>query len=215
MRPSANRLLRPVAGAQSAMHPSSRRTCRLYGFCRGGRHIYPRVTRGRAQLFVIRQGARCPNIIDHPCEAWQHPYSRGDRMLTRFTALKVVLLSLLVLALAVPPGSLRAFAGQEGPQKAPPDPQSQGQQKPSVNQGQKQNKPEYSIQVESPLVQVDAVVTDQDGNILTGLEKRKFPHLGRRRTAANHQFLAHRCSHHRRHVDGIQQAGLFDLCLHC
>ncbi len=95
-------------------------------------------------------------------------------MLTRFTALKVVLLSLLVLALAVPPGSLRAFAGQEGPQKAPPDPQSQGQQKPSVNQGQKQNKPEYSIQVESPLVQVDAVVTDQDGNILTGLKKENF-----------------------------------------
>jgi len=95
-------------------------------------------------------------------------------MRKRFTAWKAVLLSLLVVVLAVPPGSLRALSAQEGPQKAPPDPQSQGQQKPSVNQGQKQNKPEYSIQVESPLVQVDAVVTDQDGNILTGLKKDNF-----------------------------------------
>ncbi|MGH9702853.1 MAG: VWA domain-containing protein [Candidatus Acidiferrales bacterium] len=95
-------------------------------------------------------------------------------MFTRFTAWKAALLAVLVMALAVPPSSIRAFAEQEGPQKAPPDPQSQGQQRPTVDPNQKQKRPEYSIQVESPLVQVDAVVTDQDGNILTGLKKENF-----------------------------------------
>ena len=72
---------------------------------------------------------------------------------------RVLLFGVLLLALAVPPNSLRALAGQ----------QQEGQQKPP-----EEKKPEYSISVEAPLVNVDAVVTNQDGDILTGLKKQNF-----------------------------------------
>ena len=42
----------------------------------------------------------------------------------------------------------------------------------SVQAEQKQ--PEYSMSVESPLVVVDVLVTDEDGNVLTGLKKGNF-----------------------------------------
>ncbi len=70
-----------------------------------------------------------------------------------------MLLAFLAAALAVPLDCLRASAQQGGAQQPPAD-----QKKP----------PQYSISVESPLVNVDAVVTDQDGNILTGLRKDNF-----------------------------------------
>jgi VWFA-related protein len=73
---------------------------------------------------------------------------------------KAGLLVLLTVLMAVPPGSLTALAKQEGPQKAP--------------EQKDQKKPEYSISVESSLVNVDVVVTDQDGNILSGLTKQNF-----------------------------------------
>jgi hypothetical protein len=71
---------------------------------------------------------------------------------------RVVLGALLTAALAVPPGSLRASAQEPGPQKP----------------NQEEKKPQYSISVEAPVVNVDAVVTDQDGNILSGLKKENF-----------------------------------------
>jgi VWFA-related protein len=37
-----------------------------------------------------------------------------------------------------------------------------------------QQQPEYSMSVESPLVVVDVLVTDEDGNVLTGLKKGNF-----------------------------------------
>ncbi len=74
------------------------------------------------------------------------------------TMVRVVLGVLLTAALAVPPGGLRAFA------------QGQGPQKPS----QEEKKPQYSISVEAPVVNVDAVVTDQEGNILTNLKRENF-----------------------------------------
>lgn len=72
---------------------------------------------------------------------------------------RALLLIILAFALAVPPASLTALASQQ-----------EGQQKPTAEQ----KKPEYSISVEAPLVNVDAVVTDQDGDILTGLKKQNF-----------------------------------------
>jgi VWFA-related protein len=69
---------------------------------------------------------------------------------------------LLVAALAVPaypdvigPGELKAIAQQEP--KKPQEPQA-----------------EYTIAVEVPLVRVDAVVTDSNGNFITGLKKENF-----------------------------------------
>ena len=74
--------------------------------------------------------------------------------------LKAFLLVVLTFALAIPPGSLTALAQQEGPKKPP--------------EQQDQKKPEYSISVESSLVNVDVVVTNQDGDILGGLKKQNF-----------------------------------------
>ena len=49
-------------------------------------------------------------------------------------------------------------------------PQQQGPVKPP----QAQQQPQYSVTVKSQVVQVNAVVTDQDGNIVTGLKKENF-----------------------------------------
>lgn len=71
---------------------------------------------------------------------------------------KTLVLILVVTGLAVPPGSLPTRAQE------PAGPQKQAEQK----------KPEYSISVESQVVNVDAVVTNQDGDILGGLKKQNF-----------------------------------------
>ena len=81
-------------------------------------------------------------------------------MQTKSTLSRTILLALIV---AAPAGSLPAFAQQQ-----------EGQQKPAPAPQQEQKQPQYSISVEAPLVNVDAVVTDQDGNIVTGLKKENF-----------------------------------------
>jgi VWFA-related protein len=65
----------------------------------------------------------------------------------------------LMVGLAAP---LQAFAApqQEGPVKPP--------------QAQQQQQPQYSLTIKSQVVQVNTVVTDQDGNIVTGLKKENF-----------------------------------------
>jgi VWFA-related protein len=90
----------------------------------------------------------------------------------------MVLLAVLIAVLGVPPEAFIARAQQQqGPDKlpaqqtTPPTPPS-GQQ-----QQQKQSQtpaPQSQISVESNLVNIDAVVTDQDGNILTGLKRENF-----------------------------------------
>lgn len=72
------------------------------------------------------------------------------------------LFSTLVLAcsLAAEPVVAREFAEQDGVATT------------SVQAEQKQ--PEYSMSVEAPLVIVDVLVTDEDGNVLTGLKKANF-----------------------------------------
>lgn len=94
--------------------------------------------------------------------------------------IRTVALVVVTVVLAVPPDGRKAFAQQQdsGPIKPPqqntPPPQAPAQPAPEQKQDQQQKPPEYSIAVESNLVQVDAVVTDQDGNILTGLNKSNF-----------------------------------------
>lgn len=91
--------------------------------------------------------------------------------------IRIVPLAFLIAALGVPPDAIVARAQQEGPAKppaqqpvppTPPTGQQQQEQKPA------QQPPQSQISVESNLVNIDAVVTDQDGNILTGLKKENF-----------------------------------------
>ena len=71
---------------------------------------------------------------------------------------RAVVLAVLtgVLATAVPSPFVRAQ------QPRPPAPQ------------QPQQQPEYAIAVEVPLVNVDVVVADRDGNFVTGLKQENF-----------------------------------------
>jgi len=97
------------------------------------------------------------------------------------TWVRAVLLGILVAALGIPPGALTARAKQqEGPQKpaptqqpAPPNPPT-GQQQPQQAGQSQAAAPQVSIAVESNVVNIDAVVTDQDGDILTNLKKENF-----------------------------------------
>ena len=73
----------------------------------------------------------------------------------RLTFFRAFVLGLLVASLAVPAGELRAYAQQQQEKKQEP-------------QG------EYSIAIEVPLVNVDVVVTDNNGNFIPGLKKENF-----------------------------------------
>ena len=92
---------------------------------------------------------------------------------------RAVLVGILLGTLGIPPGSLTAWAKQqEGPQKpspaqqpAPPNPPTGQQQSPQAGQAPP---PPASIAVESNVVNIDAVVTDQDGDLLTNLKKENF-----------------------------------------
>jgi VWFA-related protein len=94
---------------------------------------------------------------------------------------RAIFVGALLAALGIPPGVLTARSlQQEGPQKPAPaqqpatPPQPAGQQQPP-QAGQPQSQaPQTSIAVESNVVNIDAVVTDQDGDILTNLKKENF-----------------------------------------
>jgi VWFA-related protein len=94
---------------------------------------------------------------------------------------RAIFVGALLAALGIPPGVLTARSlQQEGPQKPAPaqqpatPPQPTGQQQPP-QAGQPQSQaPQTSIAVESNVVNIDAVVTDQDGDILTNLKKENF-----------------------------------------
>jgi VWFA-related protein len=95
--------------------------------------------------------------------------------------IRAAALAILTIGLAVPADAWIAWAQQQdnGPvkppaqQAPPPQPPAQPQKPPAGQQGD-QNKPEYQLSITSNLVNVDAVVTDQDGNIITGLKKENF-----------------------------------------
>ena len=71
--------------------------------------------------------------------------------------IRKLVLSLLVFTLLLPPGELSAWA--QGKDKQAP---------------QAQTAPGFSISVTVPVVNVDVVVTDNNGNFLTGLKKENF-----------------------------------------
>lgn len=77
--------------------------------------------------------------------------------------LRRLIMSVLVLALLLPPSGLSAWA--QGKNKQAPS----SQQTPPPQQA-----PGYSISVTVPVVNVDAVVTDNNGNYLRDLKKENF-----------------------------------------
>jgi VWFA-related protein len=87
-------------------------------------------------------------------------------------------MTLVMGALMILAGALTTFAQDNGPQGPPPAEQT-APPKPPTGQQQGSGKPsdqapQVAIAVESNLVHVEAVVTDEDGNILTGLKKENF-----------------------------------------
>src|ERR1700749_2287406 len=84
----------------------------------------------------------------------------------------------LIVARGVPPGAWTAHAHQqEGPAKATPPQQPEPTKPPTGHQNGPQAQapaPHVAIAVESNVVNIDAVVTDHDGNIVAGLKKENF-----------------------------------------
>lgn len=116
--------------------------------------------------------------IDHPQGGVGASKGKRFNMQSK-TWIRATLMGILLAAMGVPPSATNALAQQEGPQKPPPAQQPEPPKPPSgQQQGQpspaQQKQPEVAITVESNLVNVDAVVTDQDGNILGGLTKENF-----------------------------------------
>lgn len=95
-----------------------------------------------------------------------------------FTWRRAALLALLIAALGVPPQAFTARARQQGPQ-APPPAESEPLPVPQTTKPQTpaptvQQAPQTAISSQSNVVNIDAVVTDVDGNIVTGLKRENF-----------------------------------------
>lgn len=98
----------------------------------------------------------------------------------------VLFFAALVAALGVPPGVLTArvrqpLQQQEGPTKPVPAQQPGaapkapvGQQQPAQAGQPPSQAPQVAISVQSNVVNLDAVVTDSNGDIITGLKKQNF-----------------------------------------
>ena len=108
--------------------------------------------------------------------------------------LRVVLMGALIGVLGVPSDAWTALAQQEGPQPGAPTrepsqpaPPAPGQSQGPAPRAQAPPPPQVAISVQSNIVGVDAVVTDQDGNIVTGLKRENFRILdeGQRQQVAN------------------------------
>jgi len=95
------------------------------------------------------------------------------------TWLRHALTGIFIAALCASLGAFTAFAQQEGPQGPVPSQQPE-QPKPPTGRGKDQPQapaaqaPKVSIAVESNLVHIEAVVTDEDGDLLTNLKKENF-----------------------------------------
>jgi VWFA-related protein len=108
--------------------------------------------------------------------------------------LRIILMGALIVGLGIPSDAWTALAQQEGPQSpspnrepAPPAAPVPGQSQGQAPASQQPPQPQIAISVQSNIVNVDAVVTDQDGNLVTGLKKENFRILddGQRQQVAN------------------------------
>ena len=100
-------------------------------------------------------------------------------------SIRIVALVALIAVLGVPASFLAARPRQQEQQEGPtkPSPAQQPGAAPKAPTGQQQpaqagqplsQAPQVSIAVQSNLVNIDAVVTDADGNLITGLKKQNF-----------------------------------------
>ena len=100
----------------------------------------------------------------------------------RVTMFRALVLGALIAILGVPPNALhaRTTQQQEGPAKpsggqgTEPAKPPTGQQQPATAGQPQSQAPQTAISVSSNLVNIDAVVTDFDGNIIQGLQKANF-----------------------------------------
>ncbi len=96
----------------------------------------------------------------------------------RFMAMRPFILAacmLMVVALAVATPKTRPGAPQTSPSSAPGQAQPPSQPPvPAASQDSDSQQPGYAISMTVPVVNVDVVVTDNDGNYLTGLKKENF-----------------------------------------
>src|ERR1700691_3085926 len=87
--------------------------------------------------------------------------------------MRVALLGILIVALGVPPGTLTSYARQQqepgGAHK-----QRRGRHQQAEAGKPQAQAPQVTIAVQSNVVNIDAVVTDAEGNIITGLQKQNF-----------------------------------------
>src|ERR1700675_574312 len=88
------------------------------------------------------------------------------RSLTAPIMLRRLILSVVILSLAVPPGAVSAWAQDQNKNK-----QDQGKDKQAPPD---QTGPGFSISVTVPVVSLDVVVTDNNGNYLKDLKKENF-----------------------------------------
>ena len=91
---------------------------------------------------------------------------------------RAALLAALVVVLGIPAGTLRARArqtqGPQAPAPSQPEPAAPPSAKPQAPPPVPEPAPEVAISVESNVVNIDAVVTDQEGNIVRGLKRENF-----------------------------------------
>jgi VWFA-related protein len=103
----------------------------------------------------------------------------------RKTSIQLILLAALIAALGIPASVLTARVRQQEQQEGPtkPAPAQQpgaapkaptGQQQPAQAGQPQAQAPQVAISVQSNVVNIDAVVTDNDGNLITGLKKQNF-----------------------------------------
>ena len=106
----------------------------------------------------------------------------------------LILMGALIIGLGIPSDAWTAIAQQEGPtspspnrEPAQPAPPAPGQSQGKAPAAQAPPPPQVAISVQSNIVNVDAVVTDHDGNIVTGLKKENFRILdeGQRQQVTN------------------------------
>jgi VWFA-related protein len=114
---------------------------------------------------------------DHPLRALGASKASEANMQLKIWC-RTILMVALVAALGIPPDAMIMQAQQEGPQQPPPQ-QTEPVKPPTSASGGQQKAPEnpapqIAISVQSNLVSIDTVVTDQDGNLVTGLKRENF-----------------------------------------
>ncbi|HEX3376768.1 MAG TPA: VWA domain-containing protein [Candidatus Acidoferrales bacterium] len=93
------------------------------------------------------------------------------RSLTAPIILRRLILSVVILTLAVPPGAVSAWAQDQNKNKQDKGKQDQSKDKQAPPD---QTGPGFSISVTVPVVSLDVVVTDNNGNYLKDLKKENF-----------------------------------------